>query len=459
MNRCPKARVSFLRFVIALFLAAPAAHVVSAAQSTPTAATDLPTIKLDAPITLTHSAKIAPGNYHLSVPDGSAVIELAADNITLDLNGVTIESGAKNPWERVGIGVHSNAHSHIEIRGGAIHGFRFNIFLEGEAGDGANIKVMYMDLSRSRAQKLISTETHYDEADWINIFDLDAWESYGAGLYLKNLDDVWVENVTAHDAQNGILLARTSRATIYKSDLSKNSGWGIALYNSSQNNLLQNHADWNVRCESKSYSHGCDSASILLIEGSNHNRIVDNSFTHSGDGYFLSKASTGNSSDSNYVAYNDGSDSPHNSFESTFTSGDEFYHNIARHSAYGFWLGFSRNTTVTDNDIEDSLHDGVAIEHGESNTIIHNRISTSKEIGIWLFQRGSAPDPSRDYTIAGNTFTSNKLAILIEKTDDVSIHDNQLSTNMADIKVDPSATHIRVAANRFEHPILSPHPL
>lgn len=436
------------RPVVAFLFGLSAFAVVCAAQSVPSAGGELPTITLDGPVKVTHSVRIAPGVYRIPVPDGSAVIEVAADTVVLDLSGVTIESGTQDSWDRVGIGIHSKGHSHISIEGGTVRGYRFNIFFEGEAGAGSDIKVASVNLSGSRSQRLLSTEMHYDVLDWLNIFDLDAWESYGAGLYLKNLDDVWVENVNAHDAQNAILIARTTRATIYQSDLSRNSGWGIALYGSSRNNLLKNRADWNVRCEGKSYSAGCDSAGILLMEGSNHNRIVGNSFTHSGDGYFLSKSPQGNSSDSNYVAFNDGSYSFHNSFESVFTAGDQFYRNVACHSDYGFWLSFSRDTTVIDNDIEDSRHDGIAIEHGEENTFIHNEISSSLASGIRLFRSGNAPEPSRGYTIINNVFEGNKVAILVNRTEDVTIQDNHFVNNGSDVKTEEAGPQIRSTANQ-----------
>ena len=435
---------SFFAFLFGL----SASVGVFAAQTGPGSNADLPTITLDSPVQITHSVRIAPGLYHLPVPDGSAVIEIAADNVVLDLSGVTIESDAKNAWDRVGIGVHTKGHSHIFIHGGTVRGYRFNVFLEGEAGAGSDIKVVGTTLSGSRAQQLLSTETHFDVRDWVNIFDLDAWESYGAGLYLKNLNDVWVEHVDAHDAQNAIMIARTTQATIYQSDLSRNSGWGIALYGSSQNNLLNNHADWNLRCEGKSYSAGCDFAGILLMEGSNHNRIVGNSFTHSGDGYFLSKSPRGNPSESNYVAFNDGSYSFHNSFESVFTAGDQFYHNAARHSDYGFWLSFSRDTSVIDNDIEGSRHDGIAIEHGENNSFIRNRISTSMESGIRLFRSGNASEPSRGYAVLGNVFTGDKVAILVDRTEDVTIQDNEFIDDGDGVKVEGAGEGIRSTANR-----------
>jgi len=298
------------------------------------------TLHLQGPVRITASTRVAPGRYEVKVPAGWAAIEIDADNVTLDLTGVTLMGGASEPWQREGIGVHSAGRSDVTVRGGTIRGYRFGIFLQGKEGTGSDIKVIGSDVSENRAQRLLSTDTHYDEGDWVDIFHLDSWESYGAGVYIKDIQGAWIENVSAHNGQNGVLLANTTHATVYHSDLSHNSAWGIGLFHASWNDVLDNHADWNVRCEGKSYSAGCDSAGVLLMGGSNHNRIVGNSFTHSGDGYFVSKPKTGALSDFNYVGFNDGSDSPHNAFESTFAEGDEFYHNLADRSDYGFWMGF-----------------------------------------------------------------------------------------------------------------------
>lgn len=421
---------------------------MAAAQASKTDS-EMPTFTPTGPMKITHSVRIAPGAYRIPVVDGSAVIEIDADNVLLDLTGVTIESGTAQPWERVGVGIHSKSHSHITIKGGIVKGYRFNVFLDGEAGQGSDINISEVDVSGSRAQRLLSTETHYDENDWANIFDLDAWESYGAGLYVKNLTDISIEHVQAHAAQNGIMVARSTHATIYHSDVSHNSGWGIALYESSENDLLGNHADWNVRCEGKTYSAGCDSSGILLMEGSNRNRIVGNSFTHSGDGFFLSKSAVGNPSNFNYVAFNDGSFSFHNSFEAVFTAGNQFFHNIADHSDYGFWLSFSRDTTVTDNHVEGSKHDGIAIEHGEMNIFVHNQISSNAGSGIRLFCSGNAPEPSRRYTIINNTFTKNKAPILVNRTGEVTIEDNEFIDNNEGIRLDAAGPGIRSARNKY----------
>jgi parallel beta-helix repeat protein len=429
----------------------PMACSAQGARSTakPAASDQFPLVRLTGPMRIAQNTRIAPGTYRMDVADRAAVIEIDADNVELDLTGVTLESSAANPWERVGVGVHSEGHSHVTVRGGAIRGYRFGMLLGGDSAPAADIKVIGTDVSGSRGQRLLSTPTHYDENDWVDIFKIESWESYGGGLYLKNVDGAWIEGVTAHGAQNGILLAKVTHATIYRSDLSHNSGWGIALWNSSWNDLLENHADWDVRCESSSYSHGCDSAGVLLMDASNRNRIVGNSFTHSGDGYFLSGVENGPQSDYNYVAWNDGSYSPHNAFESTFSEGDEFDHNIADHSDYGFWLGFSRATTVADNHIEGSKRDAIAIEHGSGNNIVRNQIIANGTSGIRLFRGGTALEPSERYAILENNFTGNPAALILERTQDVSITANTFANNKVGLKLESGNAGIRLQKNRF----------
>ncbi len=408
--------------------------------------TSVKELKLTAPIRITTSTRIVPGNYQIQVPPGKAVIEIAADNVTLDLAGVTLSSGIKNSWDRVGIGIHSQGHNHLIIRGGAIHGYKFGILIQGVDH---GVKIIGADVSENRAQRLLSTETHFDVRDWVDIFHLDSWESYGAGLYLEDVQYGWVEDVVAHNAQNGILLANVTHSTLFKNNVSHNSGWGIALFNSSWNDVLNNHADYDVRCEGKTYSAGCDSAGVLLMNGSNNNRIVGNSFVHSGDGYFVSKPPTGASSDYNYVAYNDGSYSPHNAFESTFTKGDQFYRNIADHSDYGFWLGFSRDTTVTENHIEGSKHDGIAIEHGAGNFIVRNEILGNGHAGIRLFRRQPVPDPSQDYVILQNKISANKTGIVLNQTYDVMATNNDFDRNDLAVRVEKQSHKIFLGANVF----------
>jgi len=415
-------------------------------SSAPRDETKLHELALINPLNLKSSARIAPGNYTLPAAAGKAVIEIDGDNVVLDLTGVTLNRGVQQPWEREGIGVHAAGHSHLTIRSGAIRGYRFGILIQG----GEDLRVIGSDVSENRSQKLLSTDSHYDEGDWVDIFHLDAWESYGAGLYLKDVRGAYLENILGQNEQNGVMLANVTHATVMACNLSHNSGWGIALYRSSWNELLDNHADWDVRCEGKTYSAGCDSAGVLLIDGSNHNRVIGNSFAHSGDGYFVSKPETGASSDSNYVAFNDGSFSPHIAFESTFTADDQFFHNIADHSDYGFWLGYSRDTSVIDNHIEGSQRDGIAIEHGTGNIIARNQILRNGTAGIHLFHHAAAlDDPSREYSILENLIGGNLAGIALEQTTDVTITGNNFVNNDVGVRAQNGSARVVLHANRF----------
>lgn len=412
-------------------------------------AVKIPTLVLHGPVHITQSTRIAPGTYKIAVSKGQAVIEVDADNVQLHLEGVALESGETKPWKRIGYGIRSLGHSHVAIFGGRVSGYRFNIDCEGTAEAASDVKIVGSDVSGSRGQRLLSTPTHFDVRDWVDIFDLNAWQSYGAGLYLKNVDGAWIQDVAAHAGQNGIMLVDTTHTTIEDSDLSRNSGWGIALYGSSWNNVLRNHADWNVRCEGSTYSAGCDSAGILLMAASNRNQILGNSFTHSGDGFFLSKSQTGPPSEYNNVAFNDGSYSPHNAFEAVFTTGDLFLHNVADHSNYGFWLSFSSNTTVMDNEIELSKEDGIAAEHAERDVIAKNRILTSGKAGISLFNSPTASDPSRDYSILQNRISGNPVGILLDQTHDSVIAINTFDHDAMGIVLQHDSSGIGVEANIF----------
>jgi parallel beta-helix repeat protein len=437
--------LSPLTTFFAMFLALLGTGVPGAETCVPHEGAKLPSIPLTGMLHIKISTRIAPGSYTMAAEAGKGVIEIDADNVVLDLTGVTLSGHAAHPWDREGWGIHAANHSHLTIRGGTIRGYRFGIFIQG----GEDIKVIASDVSGNRAQKLISTESKYDEGDWVDIFHLDAWKSYGAGLYLKDVLGAQLESIQAHKGQNGIMLSGVTHATLHQCDVSHNSGWGIALFRSTWNDLLDNHADWNVRCEGRNYSAGCDSAGILLIDGSSHNRIVGNSFTHSGDGYFVSKPETGAPSDYNYVAFNDGSYSPHNAFESTFTSHDEFYHNTADHSDYGFWMGFSRDTSVTDNHVEGSKRDGIAIEHGSGNIIVRNQILKNGTAGIRLFRRQAVPDPSRDYSILQNEISGSPVGILLDQTFDATIAGNTFTGNGVGVRVQNGSARVALRANRF----------
>jgi parallel beta-helix repeat protein len=389
--------------------------------------------------------KICPGRYRFADPAERGVIIIAASLTRLDLTGVTIESGDSVPARYVGIGVVSRGVDRVEIQGGVVRGFRYGIRIEGGRGH----RVIGSDVSGSRKQNLRSTPSAYDELDWLDIFRPDTFEQYGAGLLLKWTDGATVTGVTARQGQNGIGLFGARGSYVADNDVSHNTGWGIHLWQSAHNIIARNQAHHNVRCESASYSRGCDSAALLLRERSDSNLITDNDLSYSGDGFFLSghrplvQPSIGN-----IVIRNNATRSYHNAFESTFSSWNVFLDNRADSSAYGFWLGFSTGNTVRANTMVGTREAAIAIEHGSDNEIAGNVIIGGRR-GIHLFAPRPGQDRSTNYRVHDNTLARLEQGLVLENTTMTKVRGNLFDGVGEGLVVDSTGSETEVTGNVF----------
>jgi parallel beta-helix repeat protein len=392
--------------------------------------------------------KICPGRYRIADPAQKGVLIVAASGLHIDLDGVIIESGDSVPSRYSGYGLTLKNVDSVAITGGTIRGYRIGVLLEGGSGH----FVTGMTLSGSRMQVLRSTPERYAEADWLDIFHPDTFETYGAGLYVKNADGVTVQGVTAKDAQNGIMLSSVRRSQLLDNDVSDNSGWGISLWRSSRNALLRNRAMHNVRCESESYSRGCDSAALLLRQRSDSNVIADNDLRWSGDGFFLSGHQPGlEPSVGNLVIRNDASHAYHNAFEATWSWGTTFLENRADSSAYAFWLGYSTGATVRGNTAVGSREVAIAIEHGSDNEIAANVLIGGKD-GIKLFTSAQSGPASRGYRITDNTISRFGRGLVLQGTTQARVRGNVFDSDNESLVADVQSKDAIVQGNVFLRP-------
>ena len=392
--------------------------------------------------------KICPGRYRIADPGQKGVLVVAASGLHLDLDGVVIESGDSVPSRYTGYGIMLRNVDSVAITGGTIRGFRIGVMLEGGSGH----TVSGMTLSGSRMQALRSTPDRFDEADWLDIFHPDTFETYGAGLYLKNAEGITVQGVTARDAQNGIMLSSVRRSQFLDNDVSDNSGWGISLWRSSRNALLRNRAAHNVRCESDSYSRGCDSAALLIRQRSDSNVVADNDLRWSGDGFFLSGHHPGlEPSVGNLVLRNDASHAYHNAFEATWSWATMFIDNRADSSAYGFWLGYSTGATVRGNTVVGSREVAVAIEHGSDNEIAGNVLIGGKD-GIKLFTSAQSGPPSRGYRVDDNMLARFGRGLVVQGTTQLRVRGNVFDGDNESLVADAAAKDAVVQGNVFLRP-------
>src|SRR5207249_2254764 len=245
----------------------------------------------------------------------------------------------------------------------------------------------------------------------------DEWLRFGAAIYLQDVTGADLRNNTAVDGMNGLMLVRSTGVVVRDNNFSFNSGLGIGLYRSSDDTIVHNRLDYNVRGYSHGrYSRGQDSADLLLFEQSSRNFVAFNSLTHGGDGIFLwagqstMDSGTGGANDNIFYG-NDVSYATANGVEVTFSRND-IIGNRAWGSEYGVWGGYSFGTRIESNDFRKN-RTGIAIEHGQYNTISGNLFDRdSTAIRLWAdsIQPSEWGYPkhhdtrSHSYWITGNAF-------------------------------------------------------
>jgi len=366
-----------------------------------------------------------------------------------DRTGIVIELGEAelrgpradgSPDRFEGFGLVLERCHDVVVRGGRLRGFRCAVLVR----DCSDVVLEDLDVGGNFAQRLGSTPEREDASDWLRPHDNDAQEwrtRYGAGICLERCRSVTVRRCTARRQQNGLILDRCEDCTVDGNTFSFLSGWGVALWRSSRNRVTGNRLDWCVRGYSDGvYARGQDSAGILVFEQCSDNTFAFNSATHGGDGFFLYAGEdtlrrTGDGGcNANRVFGNDFSHAVANGIEATFSRGNVFADNLCDDAHYGIWAGYSYDTRIEGNTIRDCLYAGIAIEHGRDFVIVRNRFARNKRgIQLWWDEDpdllasafGRAHDcASTGYRIEANEFEGEPVAILLERTSDVTLTAN-----------------------------------
>lgn len=381
---------------------------------------------------------LPPGTYTLSSagPDHPA-ITIRGSNITVDFAGVVLRGGpaAADPDTFTGLAVLVDGGQNVTIKNLRAHGYKIGVLARGSR----NLRITHADVSYNWKPRLYSLVEHESLLDWMSYHknDRDEWLESGAGIYLADSPGAEIDHTTIVQGQNGLMLARSDNAKIWNNNFSFLSGLGIALYRASGSTIMHNKVDWCVRGYSHTfYNRGQDSAGILVYEQSSRNIVAFNSVTHGGDGLFLwagqSTMDTGQGGANDNLFYdNDFSFAPANGMEATF-SRNIFYGNRVEECWHGLWGGYSFDSWIVANKFARN-GEAIAIEHGQDNRITENQFD-GDETAIRLWKNASQ-DPdweypkrrdtrSRDYVIAGNTFSGTTTALKIADTQNVRVLTN-----------------------------------
>jgi len=351
-----------------------------AAASPPPAPALAPVVPTDG-MRIAASTLFATGTY--SLPHGVSVV---ADGVALDLGGaVLVGDGGGN-----GAGVTVEGRAGVSVTsslpGAALRGFFYGVVAEGVTDFAlSDVDVSANWLAPNASTTWLDINARPSLADKVNL---------GGGLFLNNALRADVARVVASGQENGFDVFGSRLVRIRNSTASNNSGWGAHFFNTTDSEIVGCVLDRCIRPGDG------DSAGILLVFGSHRNRVAENSCQFGGDGFFIGNEN-GCPSNFNVVEGNDCSHASANAFEATFSNGNIFRRNRASFSSYGFWLGFSYNTTVEDNEIVGNGN-GVDIDHGQHNVISSNWFSNTNGPAVQLTSgaprhapaRAHAPPPS-----------------------------------------------------------------
>lgn len=385
------------------------------------------------------SVRIRPGSYRIDATTDLAApaITIHGRNLTVDFNGATLTGGEADadPDTYAGVGMLVDGGSDVTIENARVRGYKVGILARGTT----RLRLTRNDLSHNWKQRLWSVVEHESLVDWMSYHenDKDEWLRYGAAMYLADCDDAEIDHNTVTQGQNGLMMTRSNGATIWNNSFTFLSAIGIGLYRSTRNTILHNRVDWCVRGYSHGfYNRGQDSAGILMYEQSSANVVAFNSVTHGGDGLFLwagqSTMDTGKGGANDNLFYrNDFSHAPANGIEATF-SRNTFVENRVEDNWHGVWGGYSYDSLFAANRFVRNM-EGIAIEHGQ-NTAIEQNTFDGDETAIRLWQH-QTQDPnwgypkyrdtrSRRYFISRNSFTRHKVAIRLERTQQVGLDRN-----------------------------------
>lgn len=382
------------------------------------------------PSVVTGSVSFKPGHYRLADPDRAGVIVVAADGIVLDGNGLVLDG-----MQKAGFGIVLRGRTGVIIRNFVIRNFFYAIFAE----DCSDLVIEDNDLSDNAG----SDGTFLD-------INQPLAATCGGGILFHRVSGSVVRRNVASRQDVGINLYFSHRNLVDDNDISHNTAWGIRLFASCENRLERNRAHHVNRCAGT----GCDAAGILLTSGSHRNAVIGNDLRYSGDGFFLGNQFSP-PSDGNLIEGNDGSYSPNNAFEATFSAGNVFRNNIATHSNYGFWLGFSRETILEGNVIAYNRADGINWEHGQGGVIRDNLITRNGRHGI-AFTLDPAnrdfPDrvTSERHLVTGNTIRNNgRCGVYLLHTTDSTVTGNVFAGNHRDVCTEGRSARNRIASSHL----------
>lgn len=377
-------------------------------------------------IVISHSTPFIPGTYKVA-NSGEFLLKVTGSNYTLDMKGVNLNGYG------TGTGILISNANYVTLENCNVKGFTWGIILK-------NCSHVTLRNCNASDNKNLKPGTVIDESGE------NPQDTHGGGLLVIRSTKCAFQQCIAKYEWDGIDLINSNSCIIQNSVFSRNSNWGLHLWNASNNQFKNNIARWcttlaGAQTQGESGYQTLDSAGLCIEHGSMNNLIQNNDLSYGGDGIFirdnlggvsaLSPIPPKYSSDSNRLIGNNCSFSPNNAIEADFVSHTLIKGNNCSNSNFGMWLGYSRYSTVENNSCLNDTSHAVQIENGQNGTFISNifgRMGTVNTSSlVMLDQNGRDAVQSGPYLFKKNEFFCNGTAIELIDTHLVILDHNSFS--------------------------------
>ncbi|MBI3741699.1 MAG: right-handed parallel beta-helix repeat-containing protein [Chloroflexi bacterium] len=339
----------------------------------------------DAPIPLAACGEItSAGNYRVTANLKSQwdCLVIRASNVALDCDGRAIEG---NNFEGAGVLVKATLArlENIEIKNCKISNQHYGIYVEA----GKNIFAHNNDLSRN-----------YDDTARTLFGKTMGWVD-GGGLRMDRVDGGVIEKNIANENANGIDARQSERVIVRNNIAGWNTAAGIFFWDTSHSEIRGNTVNDNHRwCVLKGGEFdgwavpGCDTAGILLQDGSSENLIAQNAVVgQNGDGIYI-RADGMKCGDGNAILNNRVTGALWNAIEVGYCARTVIAGNEIANAKIGVYATFVDSVEIRDNAIRNVDQFGIALKNSAGALIARNDIRASPE-GIFL----SADARNRDW--------------------------------------------------------------
>lgn len=365
----------------------------------------------------------APGAYRLSaaLDAKNTCVQIQASDVVFDCGNQPI--GGKN-FGGAGIVVGPNV-ARVEIANCRISHFLYGIEIQASTA----VSIHHNDLSNNFDD---TNGSHHGA--WLGLVD-------GGGVRVNHSADITIESNVANNAANGIDVRDSARVTVLGNTTNRNSAFGIGLTNTSDSVIENNTVNDNVRwCTFPSNGHdvvvaGCDSAGILLQDGSSRNRVQGNVLAgQNGDGIFV-RNHTGRCGDDTVIENNKISGAVWNGVEAGFCDGLLIQDNELSDGRFGVWISYMDRVVVQNNRFNRMDQIAIVLKNSHHAQIKNNVLSDGGQGILLLGDTGDEQfgwtlrHPFAYYRSYANIVTNNLFINLTRSIDLSNSTANQISAN------------------------------